>query len=157
MKPHVRILHQLYGELVGKPWELSGAVVYPRRSYFFSPTSLDGLWVDIRFDTHCPESNYLESAVLRLYDPAEVTDGSVSDMMYLELQEFDSSRFSQSGFIRATGQGNDAVKIAWCELVVQDVIKLKRQATYAQIISLIQLRSFCQWAEEQSLSCVSGV
>lgn len=140
MTSHAAILHQLYDELIGNRWELSGAEEYPEDGYYFAPTCLMGLWASLRFGIHDKGGIFTQSASLRLYDPSQKDDAGSG--MYLELQAFDTSRFfSQGGIQVFVGKGTDPNMRIWSRLVLEQAQALKAKATFARIIELVDLRS----------------
>ncbi len=146
MTSHAGILYQLYDELIGNRWELSGAEEYPQDGYYFTPTCLMGLWASLRFGIHDKKSKFVQSATLRLYDPSETKD--VASGLYFELQAFDAPRFSESYFQVFVGKGADSNMRIWSNLVLEQARALEVKATYARVIELVLLRSFSLWVSE---------
>lgn len=138
MTSHVAILHQLYSELVGNRWELSGVKEYPQHGYYFAPTCLMVLWASIKFGIHHKDGIFTQSATLRLYDPVQKEDDGSG--LYLELQAFDAPRFSQSGIQVFVGTGRDPNMRIWSDLVLEQTRALKAKAIKARIKELVSLR-----------------
>lgn len=155
MTAHVSILHKIYGDLVGSPWELSNTKDCPERGLYFSPTCMSDLWVEIKFGIHNREGVFISSASLKLFDP--FGKGTAEKSVYIELQAFDAPRFSDSGINVFTGKGSDYSMRMWSDLVLELACVLKAQTTYSRLRELIEQRYLVLPVfEQQEFVCMAN-
>lgn len=132
------VLQHLYGELVGKSWELSGVTDLPDNGYFFSSTTFDQMWVSIRFRS---VGHSCKLATMTLYVPGEqLVDGKYG--VYLVLIAYDRKRTHVHDFTITTGFGKDRETVGWCGLITQRALELKSliEQLYARGLTLKSLR-----------------